>query len=454
MDEFDFLFESDMDDDLLVEDASSLFAFDEELLIPPSFDNLSVVSENYVGRTRDIVKLQQTIDKARAKYMREDNPFMDFRPFVDKDITRIGDAIADAFNFKVVDFSISPDMIVNACTYPCGYSVERFFQYGASDVNLKNGYKFKNKTMSSVIMVTKGAWCNKAFTDEEICALILHEVGHNFNHVVNDFVKTYMSTIVIVQLITSFGLSYFIVDPAMKVRINKIIRSSKILSLLGLGLKTTIAIKQWIRMELNVLIDSLSLGTLRGPMLISNFIRRLEKDPLSIPGRLVNKIGGTGMEILSDNFAADFGYGAQLSSALMKMDLDKRGNGTAVQFVRKSIPIWDDLYQVLGVPSTILMGMFGTHPMNPKRVSIIVNNLNEELNKANLSPAMKKEIQAQIDDVKDVVDLYTKAGGEKFSLGKGDAAKFVMRHLITFNKDPRNAIEKLFSTKDIDRRQL
>ena len=56
------------------------------------------------------------------------------------------------------------------------------------------------------------------------------------------------------------------------------------------------------------------------------------------------------------------------------------------------------------------------HPITPKRINSMIVELENELKKSDLSPAMKKEIQQNIKDVKETVKNYTEPKNNKDTL--------------------------------------
>ena len=401
--------------------------------------------------------IQKAISKARAKYLYGDRLPLGFsiKQYTDPDLKPIEKAIEKTFNFRTVDFIIEPAGYMNAFCVPCGYSLERICLFG-DKVCTKNGYKFKHKVFSGIIFITSAIWTEKKFTDEEILSIILHEIGHCFNHAINGLVNMYMSGMFLNSIISSISRGpkdianlFFSLPTGMHI-ICKISKTFKIVGLLMAALSTFKGLVTTIQMEIQSLINMATLGLFGPVKMTQNLAFLAAKYPHILLHMIIDTIPGKGMEVLSDNFATDFGYGPELSSALLKMELST-DMGLIGDIAKDKSKVYRDVYAIAQLPMYVIQTIIDEHPITPKRVQGIVANLNEELKKSDLSPAMKKEIQNQIQDVKDMTYMYTKTESERVTIGSGDLNKYFTKLLINFDKDPRSFIVKLFSDKHADK---
>ncbi len=109
-------------------------------------------------------------------------------------------------------------------------------------------------------------------------------------------------------------------------------------------------------------------------------------------------------ERFADGFAASYGFGEALTSALGKFD----GNGISYDNIIDdavgSIPIVSHLYAAACIPGMLLWGLVDVHPSFENRAYSIINDLKSDLNDPSLSPAMKKQLQKEMNDAEISLD--------------------------------------------------
>ena len=146
-----------------------------------SFDNV-VVNEAYFGRTPGVKKIEDIFRQIKQKY---DGQF--FTTELDTDPLRykLNKTVEDVFGFAVCDVQFLPTTDVNMCTYPVGFDLTASLDFDNTTVVEKsNGYRFKKEAgYSTIICVFNGLALDPNVTVQEVTAVFLHEVGHNFTHV-------------------------------------------------------------------------------------------------------------------------------------------------------------------------------------------------------------------------------------------------------------------------------
>ena len=142
------------------------------------FDELLMLDELYVGETPFISKLINAVSKAREPYVGKlKKPIKG-----NKDFIKIGDMIAEEFGFHAVTFMVPYDVSMNAFTYPITMAIDK----SVSDIKPKffadHGLKYDKSTsqLCIIVAVTAGVWFNEDFSDREVVAAMLHEIGHSF----------------------------------------------------------------------------------------------------------------------------------------------------------------------------------------------------------------------------------------------------------------------------------
>ena len=137
----------------------------------------------------------------------------------------------------------------------------------------------------------------------------------------------------------------------------------------------------------------LSLGTLYGTKAGTAFINKLVKYPLD---HLLLKANYTSEES-ADNFATMYGYGADLSTALLKLGTKDGNTSSFLMGKFDKIPILSTIMHFNEMPVFILLGIIDAHPHNVNRVKDQIEMLKSELKKEDLDPKMVKYIKSDIE---------------------------------------------------------
>lgn len=410
-------------------------------------DGNFILNEMYKGKTKSLLELEKMIDENRQKYYR--NFRVSSSTYTDKDFIKIGNKIAEIFNFKLVDFNLVNDPAPNAFTIPAGFS----FAYNASNITNKietdgNELRFKNKSLCAVIRATTGLWFNELFTSGEVTAIILHEVGHNFQQEVNKNLKTFMSCVWIVSLATNISTGQFNAilynDSEIRAYVNDWAKNNIFGSIIKIG-SAIRGIDRAIYYELMSLVNLFTLGLPTSIISLSNLLLSAIYNPTATAISIIVSPMKKGAENVSDTWASDHGYGPELISALSKMSLDPDAAGSAIGRLSKKLPLFDSLCTLFGLPAMILGNLIAAHPIPPKRAANIVSDLRRELRRSDVSPQMKKEIEKQIEEIEILVNQMTKCDNPL----QGTALrKFIFKLNADLESDPKGFIQKTFSSKD------
>lgn len=385
-------------------------------------NTLSMISvqEAYFGKAK-CKKIEAAIAEARKPYIgHKFGGGMNY--YSDPNFIEVGKAIKDVFGFNLVDFNIDPDSALNAYTY----SLSRSLTGANVRAKVVNGMiNYKDQSYANmVVRCSSGLWASDRFSDAEITAIILHEIGHNFSNNVSTQLQSYNLLLSFVQIINICGgnISALLYDPSIKSAISDAIKHSPWLSLFAGGIKSINAIIKYV---IYVCISGVDYFGIMNLLSVGiNWIA----NPL---GSIVSTIFGTydkGEEFSSDKFAASCGYGSELASALTKLDLSNNPLGTNIEKVINNIPVLGHVHNFMSIPVSICLSPFASHPITPKRVNNIISELEKELKKdKSLSPEMKKEIRKNIEDTKKAVEDYTAPKGDSLDINRRWFANFVKR---------------------------
>ena len=319
--------------------------------------------------------------------------------------------LADYFGFDYVDFNLSNSVKTNAYTMPIGRGILSGFTVNYQ--NFKNvlkrdkeGLHVKNGTdlagLSLYVRVTTGLWNNPEVTDGEILAIVLHEIGHNFQSMNKSSLHTYdmvLSTFLFITAITSANIAPVGYDGNVRANAN---RSAKYDSSLVSFVNMASLIRGCGSVITHNFLDLLKLLTPFSSTIGSALVNVLStaiNNPLSVLLTPFNK----GAEYYSDNFANELGYGTELATALTKITVDR--DATAIsRFVQGSNCI-RELQDILTLIAESIVSPISSHPKTGRRIGVMIKKLNKELNKSDMSPALKKEIKEQIKQLEEVSEV-------------------------------------------------
>ena len=108
-------------------------------------------------------------------------------------------------------------------------------------------------------------------------------------------------------------------------------------------------------------------------------------------------------ERLSDDFAAMYGYGPAISTALLKME--SPDNQGAFRNITRSIPVLGTWFKKQDALVTELNGVYGAHPSTPDRMLSIVEGMEADLKKDKAMPEkVKKECKENIKKLRSVIN--------------------------------------------------
>ena len=221
--------------------------------------------------------------------------------------------------------------------------------------------------------------------EQEVLAILLHEIGHNFyfcpvtlvSELVNDVITTPTNII--------------------KTFVNK------------LALKLVAKIDDWVRQEIPVItnvvnvitdvmqnVDSL-LRTYGVAMNIINSIIKYKRGDIEKPKamEIAYKLGKYGDEKGADSFATKYGYGAELISALHKFDNPENLLGTAFL---KSLGTFGSVMADLTLLSldVVSAAKLDPHPSHSQRAQSMLKKLKRDLDKGAFPPGAERDLREEI----------------------------------------------------------
>lgn len=335
------------------------------------------LNEVYFGKGSIDPYLKQ-FSKVRAKLRNKP-----FSPSINQDpeilkLNRIAEAI---FGFRSYALYIHPDDKFNAGAYPvdCYYTDEEKRKILNSLVSNPTGFKYKQAFpgVCFVMTINSGLFNTDEFSDEELVAVTLHELGHSFFEAVMNKDNDYVSAR----------------------RLNGIV--SKINDLINDKIKTGKAVStEIVNNELEKF--SLAINNIKSKLvsLRPNLFRESMDDNMRR-----SRFDYTN-EKFADTFAAMFGYADELHTCLNKMmDITYRN-----YYGIKTYPRFVELYKAYMLYFSDFLAYVcnvqDEHPGDLARIKTSIEYLKRETAKEGIDPKTKKELINQISVLNKLIDDY------------------------------------------------
>ena len=372
-----------------------------------------IVQEVYIGRIPEIDEIFNEFKDLRATYRvwKSGNTA--------RRTAKIEKMIEDLWGFGSFCLSIDPSPEPNAFTFPVATSLD----IDPTDYiqTTSKGYRFnKTANVAAISKITKGLFCNQVFTDEEVFATFLHEIGHSFVHrspyvaAQQDVYKSMLISQIIMQIIsglltanplqiadaTAAAVTSTNFYKKFEADFNKAIKKVPILrDVTTLGGASIGLLKNIIGNTLYTIITGTGISALSSLYTKWEYNSYIKKQ---------NKLTGhqnaysRSAERLSDDFATMYGFGTYISSALVKMS--NPDNQGLFMKVTHSIPVLKNIFNKSDALAHEVNGLLGAHPSNADRMLNILSSMESDLNNDKSIPdKAKKELRANIKEQKKLI---------------------------------------------------
>lgn len=235
-------------------------------------------------------------------------------------------------------------------------------------------------------------------TPEELVAITLHEVGHNYVNVFLDFMSTNYIALLSAVANPVFALPIVVGTLLVNVLAAPVGRAAmmartKLLEYTYKYMKPIAKLYDWVRIidfKANKVMSPLY------PMFFASSILQAYKLK-TLPLILVNATNPFRyvVEKESDRFAVEHGYGPAMMSGLNKMT-DMRTAHPLVQNAKKSNPALDLLYDFADFNKGIIDAMTSTYPGNQNRIRTSIDILRKSAADPSLPSDLRKSAQNEL----------------------------------------------------------
>ena len=401
------------------------------------------LNEAFVGKTPILEeiskKFQSIIDAGPKGYYKNLSR--------DKRIIEINRLFEKQFGMEVCSIRVTNSAELNAYTLAAAIRtdvVDKFDDfYNAVGCNPSSGYYFKKGNNICVVLEVNTGLIYCGLNGEELTAVLLHEIGHNFAdalygdiYVANKEFVNYMKEATTTSLIIGILLSPALIGIPMVI---DAIKAKKLLSSKSYakeakkndknaGKLTNIStIISGIKNQVNDYLDYVEelgyrLADYTGVRIDDPLKGRGKKRYESYKGSLA-RIN----EVFADKFATMYGYGPELQRGLgIFHDYLSRAN-KEIQFEHPESDKTKNLkYEELYRKEAI----FDEHPRFTQRINTSIHLLERELKKDDLDPKYKKMLEDQYKQLKDILKEYTTCMDK---LSKNDNARRLYNAYINNN---------------------
>ena len=375
------------------------------------------INEVYFGKSKELLDIEQKLDTYRKKYYGVKVPV---RCNSDKDLQEVNRGFEKYFGIGTFALSITIADIYNAYTIPISYRYDVSRKKDSLIID-QGHYKFNPKyDYSCIVVVYSKLMFDPSVTTDQIMAIILHEIGHNFYFCIYGKPSGALSKL--------YSVSNFLKTSIQKVASGiKTNKSDEEISSTVSGdlndneesrnrfMEFLIYLSYYhgkISTLFNKALNILTLGLLsRMDMSLAAWINKTFGMDRSkyLKGRYND-------ERTADNFATIHGYGSSLIPGLRYLD---KSYEYEVKNMSK-IPIVGKITAINNAASMLLCIPFEEHPGLIERAADQLAMLENEISKTDLDPKMKKALEADISACKANMEQARK-------------------EIEAFNKDPKLA---------------
>lgn len=388
---------------------------------------LSVLNEVYFGNSREIIKIQDQFSKFRRKFIEQGKYMSSFN--TDPDLLEFNRMIEKFFGFETFALVVEPQHIGNAYTLPISNRIDTPISGKKYIESTPNGFRFKKEAkFNAIVYIHSPLIIDSRFTDREVFAIILHELGHNFAFGINSancVMTGILKAINLVNIVIHGSLSIIFpfsqhsqiavgsinkLQGAVNKKADEIKKNNPEINDTLYRFKGFFSAIEGFGFEILSIFDVLAtISNPAGAIInsIFNKVMQVVKNPMI----MIKTLFGYGQEKVSDNFATIYGYGPDLTSGLFKFE--KYVPGTSVlRFMNDEnssfIGLW---YNLIKMPVQIVCGLLDEHPNAVSRINDQIKALKVELNRNELDPKMKAAIRKDIAEIEKVLDKSTDSKG-------------------------------------------
>lgn len=360
---------------------------------------MDYVDEGYIGKTANLEKVEKIFDTIKADVDKNaDSDAKRQRNAValnltwDKRFREVEKLFEKEFGFKKFQLICESEIVPNAFTYS-GSKFSKVDIYKMPELPTEHGKKYYDASHQYMCSVWIFSSVFVDLTSGEIVAMILHEVGHNFDVVKENWVADSIATYILQN-----KEDY---DKDKAAEDDEAVDYSKWLSE-----RSTQEQNEWmskISLErFEKALNKLNLFKLKT-------IWKLISLPIRAPFTAIIKSRSAGFwksvagEVYADSFASAYGYGPELINLFRKLE-DEYRNKKADTFI-------GTIHYTTTILPSIISFMSDTHPSTQARLKRQMDDLDRIANDPETPPETRKMAKRDADLCREVYKKYLSGGG-------------------------------------------
>ena len=374
---------------------------------------IQAINEVYFGRTAGINRVFNAYCDWREPFISKTKYFnATYKNMYNKDMEVFRNEVCKQFGFKTFSYNVIQMPVLNSFTV-----TEVIPTRTVSKIEItKDGYRFKKDTdINAIVSVYSDLILNPQYTNEENFAILLHEIGHNFQSAISQSLATLDAASMIFILL-----------------INVLKRPEVLVNALGNLILSSDITKKGFNTVINGVSSNQIVGSLYSVFSLIAYIGlygvSLFRDILALPEQPLYRIlrfvdsaieylfmclfgrpqVDFAQERIADGFAASYGFGEALTSGLLKFEGNGISGNTLLDDAVGAIPLIGHLYSLICLPGLILCSFVDEHPIVADRAYDILNDLKQDLKDPSLSPQLKKQLEKEISNYERNMDTYFK----------------------------------------------
>lgn len=312
----------------------------------------------------------------------------------------------EIFGFYSFQFTVDQNHFPNAYTFPISSKIDAW-NYKKCVKKTNKGIQFTPAArVNTMAVINSGLLFDSKYTDREILAILLHEIGHNFSDSINNTLgifSNFKKVLLIPNILTNpIAVSNNLRQTATKYTDYMRENHQDLVSAYN-AVKLFIGTANYAIITINrglSVIPNFALNNLYNTL--NTIIQSVIKNPAGLIMKVIFSFFGKEDEYTSDSFVAMYGYGPDLASALIKIE---RHNITPVDEVFKS-SAFGAMWFAFFVESVDMINILfnNTHPATANRLLNVLNTLEKEYSKDYINPKLKKETKKEIDELRKIID--------------------------------------------------
>lgn len=383
----------------------------------------SIVTEAYIGKTPTLLEIENQIGVIREKAVKK---YTDINR--SKEVQDLNRLFEKQFGMEIFSLHVEQNSTINAYTIPIATRFDIAFKDMLSrkiEANQKDGYRFKSGNNLCIICnIYLGLLNCPDLSNAEILAIILHELGHNFADAIykdieieNKSTMRNIISLLVLEAILTFGLylipniKYYITNQNKYQNKKEKKETKKKQSKLG-GLITGIKAKC---SDFNDYINEIITRICGGAGIESYKLQYSEKEKEEIKNSMSRQ-----NEVIADKFAGIYGYGPELSSALIKMN---KQVSKAEKFVSSKLGNFGKIMNDSFNDACKDLYKYDCHPHVIQRLNEEIKTLKSELSKSDLDPKLVTVMNKQVKQLEDLLKEVTKLS-DKLPTNENERAQF------------------------------